>query len=662
MKKSKLSIGLVSSFIAAMALSACGSKSVTSNKENIVDFKGYDDEPLSVKTDKIYEDYLNGSTGISKYYDQVMEVLIRNAFKKDQQSSGTSDLSSAKKNYNAILNEAKDNVRGAKNTAKQNAETNGTSYKTEWQAILSSKGVKNEQELLESYIYDLEKEVIEDWYYEKNRTALRDEFIGTTQTDKAPSKFPYHVRHILIKVEDGASDYVRGTISADQAKLLSSTVELLAQGTLSFGEVAKMKSEDGSASSYGDLDIMTNSASGGSLGMVNEFQLGIYAYDAIIKNGASTKAAVNEGLGLNAKARKGAATTVKAAFGEEKLQINEIPYSVFKELGDVAELEANYDTGLSVEDGKAAVYPRNLLWNRYLNNHGIFVITNGARDSQKDLLGQEIDVNGNHLDANGEITTTEADYAALARESLDTKKSKKYFDGKDDYVKYDKTTQDIDYTKLAGFKEDAQFANGANEKVLKENKANGEVIIGVRSQYGIHLMLVQKSAYADNLDRYYTTTIPTDNDYEGVDKDGNEYDTYVGFITTNQTSDYTARADKVKSAIKGYDSTYDYRLYEYLTDGNKFGVSREENSNNDKLFDKIDEYIQIQRDKNNNNQTEGMEKVWQTYVELLDAQYFYRHEQDRVIPEGCKIGFTNKNALTEAEKKAYEEGGACYVK
>ena len=667
MKKSKLSIGLVSSFIAAMALSACGSKSVTSNKENIVDFKGYDDEPLSVQTDKIYEDYLNGSTGISKYYDQVMEVLIRNAFKKDQQSSGTSDLSSAKKNYNAILNEAKDNVRGAKNTAKQNAETNGTSYKTEWQAILSSKGVKNEQELLESYIYDLEKEVIEDWYYEKNRTALRDEFIGTTQTNKAPSKFPYHVRHILIKVEDGASDYVRGTISADQAKLLSSTVELLAQGTLSFGEVAKMKSEDGSASSYGDLDIMTNSASGGSLGMVNEFQLGIYAYDAIVKNSVGTTdkvKAINAGLGLdsyavdpvipdNASEEEAAAikeaAKVKNYFkkAENHLTINEIPYSVFKELGDVAELEANYDTGLSVEDGKAALYPRNLLWNRYLNNHGIFVITNGAREANADVSSATPDA-----------------------EQYDVKKSASYYgNSKDAYVKFDKTTQDIDYSKLAGFQVDANFKNDNNtddvakqERVLKENKTNGEVIIGVRSQYGIHLMLVQKSAYADNLDRYYTTTIPTDNDYEGVDKDGNEYDTYVGFITTNQTSDYTARADKVKSAIKGYDSTYDYRLYEYLTDGTKFGVTREDQSNNDKLFDKIDEYIQIQRDKNNNNQTEGMEKVWQTYVELLNSQYYYRHELKRVIPEGCKIAFTNKNALTEAEKKAYEEGGACYVK
>ena len=651
MKKSKLSIGLVTSFIAAMALSACGSKSVTSDKQNIVTYKGYGDEDLAVVTDQIYQDYLKSSSGISKYYDQVMEVLIRNAFKRDQKGDGS--LANAKKNYNQIVNEAKDNVKGAKNTAKQNAETNGTSYKTEWQAILSSKGVKDEQELLESYIYDLEKEVIEDWYYEEHRAELRKEFIGLEASAKAPSKFPYHVRHILIKVEDGATDYTRGTISADQAKLLSSTVELLAQGTLSFGEVAKMKSEDGSASSYGDLDIMNNSASGGNLGMVNEFQLGIYAYDAIIKNGASTKTAVAEGLGLNAKARKGDNTTVKAAFAENKLKINEIPYSVFKELGDVAELEANYESGLSIEDGKSAIYPRNLLWNRYLNNHGIFVITNGEREANKDVFDN-----------------------ASADELIDVKGAATYYGtGKDDYVRYDKAISEenksIDYSKLAGFQEDGQFA-GANERVLKENKKDsngnpvGEVIIGVRSQYGIHLMIVQKSAYADNLERYYTTTIPTDSDYEGVEKDasGNvtaEYDTYVGFITSAQTSDYTARAEKVKSAIKGYDSTYDYRLYEELSTA-AYGVDRADGSNNDKLFDKIDEYINIQREKNIEGQKEGMEKVWQTYVELLDNQYFYRHELNRVVPEGCKIAFTKSGQLTAEQKKAYEEGGACYVK
>ena len=162
------------------------------------------------------------------------------------------------------------------------------------------------------------------------------------------------MRHILVKVEDGGSDYVRGTISKDQAKLLSNTVELLAQGVMTFGEVAQKKSEDSSASSYGDVGLMTNAISGGKLGMVNEFQLGIYAYDAI-KLHADSNAAISTGLGLDKVVKEAESeedTPVTASDYFTDRGIVEVPYSVFKELGDVADLENNYNTGLPVEDGK----------------------------------------------------------------------------------------------------------------------------------------------------------------------------------------------------------------------------------------------------------------------------------------------------------------------
>ena len=646
MKKSKLSIGLVTSFIASMALSACGSD-VTKNKTNIVDFTGYDGSSLSILIDDIYDDYMKSSAGISKYYDQVMEVLIRNAFQQDK--TGSSTLAGVKKNYNQIVNEAKDNVKGAKQTAKQNAETNGTSYKTEWQSILKEKGVKDEEELLQYYIYQLEKEEIEDWYFDKNEAGLKSEYLGINDSGEAvktlvSSRFPYHIRHILVKVEDGGKDFARGTISSTQAKLLSNTVELLAQGTMSFGEVAQKKSEDTSASSYGDVGLMTNAISGGKLGMVNEFQLGIYAYDAIKKNAAPGNDAIEEGLGLNKVAnKKGTAGTDKTAkeyFSNRG--IVEVPYSVFKELGDVAELEANHDTGIPVEDGKAAIYPRNLLWNTYLNNHSIFVITNGSRVAADSINP----TNPDNLDK-----TSSASYYGL---------------GKDDYKNLD-GEQTIDYSELKGFASVSGFT-GSNELVLTTGK-NKDVIIGVRSEFGIHLMLVQKSIYdftddskeGVTLEEYYTTAIPGDNDYpvypEGSTKAGEDKTTYVNFINSVNKSEYNTRADAVRSAIKGFDSTYDYRLYEHLIENS--GVD-ETNEKTKTLLDSIDNYIDLQREKNNNDQEEGIEDVWQTYVELLQAQDYFRKTANRTISEGCKIAFT-KN-LTDAQKKEYEEGGICYVK
>ena len=646
MKKSKLSIGLVTSFIAAMALSACSSSAVKSNKTNLVTGKGYDDEELSVLTDEIYDDYARSSSGISKYYDQVMEVLIRHAFKKDQK--GENLLNGVKKNYNQIVSEAKDSVKSAKNTAKQNAETNGTSYKTEWQSILSGKGVKDENELLESYIYDLEKTEIEDWYFDKNEEALKKEYIGistagaSTQSAKVPARYPYHVRHILVKVEDGGSDFVRGTISSDQAKLLSNTVELLAQGVMTFGEVALKKSEDSSNTAYGDLDIMTNAASGGHVGMVNEFQLGLYAYDAINKN-SGKNAVIDSALGLDALQSDdevNPANTVKKYF--EDRGIAEVPYSVFKELGDVAELEANATTGLPVEDNKSAIYPRNLLWNRYLNNHSIFVVTNAKRPGLSTF------------DADGKVDAGTEEKVA---EALD---AHTYWASEDDYHKYDKPAAEksINYDNLLSFKA-AELTAGDNRKVLCDE--NDNVIIGVRSQYGIHFMIVQKSVYDYDdanvsLEEYYTTAIPGDSDYP-KDAAGNDKQTYVNFISSVNKSEYNTRADKVRSAIKGFDSTYDYRLYELLTsDGYGVDASSEKTK---KLLDGINDYIADQQRKNRDNQAEGMEDVWQTYIELLENQDFYRTELKRVMPEGCKIAFSGN---FDPNDKAYKEGGACYVK
>lgn len=654
MKKSKLSIGLVTSFIATMALSACGS-SVTKDNSNVVDFKGYGDQDLAVSIQEIYEDYMQSSTGIAKYYDQVIEVLIRHAFQKDK--DGSSSLKGIKKNYNQIVNDAKDDVKGAKDTAKSNAETNGTSYKTEWQAILSEKGVKDEEELLQYYIYQKEKTEIEDWYYQQHEDELRREYLGVWSSSKegaqaagtanpstkASSRYPYHIRHILVKNEDGASDYVRGTVSAEAAKRLSEIVQKLADGQSSFGAVAKDKSEDSSSSSYGDVGLMTNAITvtdgKAALGMVKEFQLGIYAYDAIIKNSDKSDA-IDEGLGLNTKVHD--AVTAKEYFTTER-KIVEIPYSVFVELGDVADLESNYSTGLSVAEGKAAVFPRNLLWNRYLNNHGIFVITNGKRETNYAVDGS-VPTENTKRDMNAPTDG--------------------YFDpeGADTYTHYETGVASINYANLPRFKANAKLSANANARYLSDEKDN--LIIGVRSQFGIHLMIVEKSAYdfdaAVKLEDYYTTLVPTDQGYPTVPAGDH---TYVDFINTKDNEVIKSRAEAVKSAIKGFDSTYDYRLYEELKTWDGIDSANETNK---KLFNSIQEYIDLQREKNQYNQIDGIEEVWKSYYELLETQYHYRHDltKDRVIPEGCKIAFT-KTTLDmndPATKALFSEGGYCYGK
>lgn len=626
MKRSKLSTGLVTSFIAAMALGAC-SPSVTNGKGNLVSFEGNNGQDIAIVTDELYDAYKNSSSGISAYYDQVMEVLIRNAFAENKNSNDV--LPGIKKNYDQILNEAKNNVKNDKQTARENADTNGTSFKTEWQAILSGKNVEDEAELLQHYIYEIEKETIEDWYFDQNEAELTKEYLGvgkdgkSTESDKASSKLPYHIRHILIKNEDGASDFVRGTISASQAKLLSQTIQMLAAGDKSFGEVALLKSEDTSNTSYGDVGIMTNSAASGSLGMVNEFQLGIYAYDALYsRTTANTNEVINEGLGI----------TSDVANSLNDIKLAEVPYSKVVELGLAAEIETQEGSGLQVADGQTALYPRNILWNKYFNRHNAFIITNAKTDTS--VLGIAND--------DFSLTLGENGYEKVSIIN-----------------NYDGSIKTVNYDELDGFQQN-DVVTGTDGKVLTTTE--GQVIIGVRSQYGIHLMVVEKSAYdyADetSLEDYYTTAVPGDKDYP-KNADGSDKKTYVNYIKTENKSEYNERATEVKNAIMNFDSTYDYRLYDLLSgrDDNTRDAKFDKDSNGYLLLEEIDNYIDLQREKNLYDQEEGLEKVWRTYIELIELQEEYK-EMGRAVPEGCKIGF---NKIGDHDSEHYEKGGVCYV-
>ena len=562
MKKSKLSITLVTSFIAAMALSACDT--VKSSDKAVVTFTPYgSDQKISIITNDIYRSYRDTTSGITKFYDKILEVLIRYDFKYNNFSDG-------EMNYKKIEDWADNQVTEQQDKAKANAKSNGTNYDDEWDSILDSNGVEDANELKEKYIYEKEKEVMKNWYADNddNAEALKDEFIGikdgqpvvNSDPDKVvKAAMPYHVRHILVKVDeasDAQEKFYKGTISESQAKLLSDTVTELAKGEYTFSQVAKSYSEDSSASSGGDVGIMTNAATSGSLGMVNEFQLGIYAYDNIYDTtGARASAdaepakSIRNGLGISA--------TVSQKLTE--LGLGQVPYEAFVKLGEYAKITADKE-GNKLANGSSAVYPRNVLWNKYLNLHNVFVITDGVCGDAKfgDASAQNEFLT---------LTGTGTYSGEHATESLPNLKTK---------------------------------------GVLTDEKGN--VIIGVRSQYGIHFMIIEESMYADNLSDYYSTKIPGDTDYKP--------NSYVGFIESPSNEDYKKRADDVKSKITSFDSTYDYRLYEYLQTKVTLNFTGEAKG----LDTKIDNYITKIRKSNVYKQEDGLEKVWKTYTRLLDAQ------------------------------------------
>ena len=569
MKKSKLSITLVTSFIAAMALTACNE--VTASKEALVTFTPYGSkEAISLITDDVYQAYRGTSSGITKFYDKILEVLIRYQFKENNFDKG-------ELKYSEIESWAKNQVQEQKDKAKANAKSNGTKYDDEWKSILDSHNVDDADGLKEHFIYDKEKEVITNWYADNtdNAEALKNEFLGIDANgDKVKSKvkaaMPYHIRHILVKVDEAGNaqeKFYKGTISEAQAKLLADTVSTLASGKYTFSQVASMYSEDGSASSGGDVGIMTNAATSGSLGMVNEFQLGLYAYDNLYDatNAADgAAAAIKEGLGIT--------DDVKAALPADAV---EVPYEAFVKIGEAAKVTADKE-GNKLANGSTAVYPRNILWNKYLNLHNVFVIKNAK------------------VGANKFGATDAAD----------------------------------EFDNLCGSGEyDASLKNFNADGYLCDE--SGNVIIGVRSQYGIHFMIIEKSMYdyAD-LATYYSTKLPGDEGYSA--------DSYVGYIVSQSKEDYKKRADDVKSKITSFDSTYDYRLYQYLNTQVtvKFSGAAEG------LGEEIDAYIEKTQENNAFKQEDGLNKVWRTYTELLGAQ---EADRDRMFDTVNAQGDTQSN-------------------
>ena len=604
MKKSKLSITLVTSFIAAMAMSACSS--IKPSSEAIIDVKGYgENQEFVIKTDDIYGKNMETSAGISKFYDKVLEVLTRYKFQNDNWSEG-------EKNYQEIVNWAKNQVEDQKKQAKKNASSNGTSFDKEWKAILKSNNVENSKEYEEKFIYEEEKRVMEEWYRSNNANAeaLKNEFIETAM--------PYHIRHILVKVDeasDAQEKFYKGTVTEDQARKLSEVIEVLAKGKYSFAEVAKKYSEDGSSKEGGDVGIMTNNASSGSLTMVNEFQLGLYAYDFKYDAGNASKANredVKNGLGFTDE--------VLAALPSDAV---EIPYEAAERLGKYADV-VDDGSGNKLCNGSTAVYPRNIVWNKYFNLHNVFLIKN-----RKCAVP-----NFNSANANEEFTNL------------------------------------IDNANVA----DASLTRFNNDGYLVDEKGN--VIIGVRSQYGIHFMIIEKSMFDDNLDTYYSTKIPGDAGYDE--------NSYVGYIQSSDTEDYKNRAKKVREAINSFDSTYQYRIFEWLTDTANGGltVTYTGIAKDKDLGGKINAYIELQRKANKQKQEEGLEKVWKTYNRLIDVQEYYRDMAPfkttnpingdtntwytRLVSEKIALDFyALKNGEGTAEQRAdmykeFAEGGKYY--
>ena len=629
MNKSKLTLAIMGSLITSLSLAGCSSnlKWGPEGSGYILTFTNTDGSEVNVTADSIFGDYYSDVDGSKKMFDSVYEVIVRNHFTAaDQQGKLTE-----------ITKSAENKVSGVKSKANSNKDTNGTTYDEEFEKLLKNYGVEDEDELKEYFIYQEEKTEFEDQFYDqylnddtKNEYGnLRDGFkIGdNSYAGYLTKKIPYHVKHILVKVSADSNTFYNGKISEAEARKLSNVASMLAEGGVhNFGEVAYTQSDDTtSGAAYGDLGIMDKDTS-----FINEFKLGLYAYDSLYNK----KTVANE-------SRISIPSDQKTFFTNDS-KVGQIPYAVFEEMAKVADTDTD-SNGNGVNGSDAFYYPRNIYFNKYLNNHMISVIVPNDLPTASELYS---------ADPTTGVATGSESYVGAANATYAAKSG---FKSKASEI------QNINWT------------NNSDGKVLCDEA--GRIILVVRggssgdSGYqGVHFITVERSALIDSetittsstgsydvsLSEYYTTHYPSEEKYPTYTYNGVTYpkNTYVNIRDENQ-KEYKTRAETVESKIKGFEPLLDTYIYQIYAREQNIAFHGDEGT---KVQNSIDSYITTQRNKNDYDSSESWTKTWSAYEEYLEQQANER-TKDKLLSATCAIQYTNpdKSSLSGWTVK----GGMC---
>ena len=611
MKKSKLSLCMISCLLAVGSLAGCDK--VRSSSDGVLLTYYVGGEKHEIKADDILEEYYDDSSKYQAIYDQIYSVIVRNYFAKERTPGKlyptAPEVPLGKSQMDEINRNAELKVEDDKATAKANAKANKTRYKKEFDAILEEKGVKTEKELLQKYIEELQKETFENNFYTYSLEEIKsgnngepisvstgvkdvDDFVWNGYIN---DKLPYHVSHVMVGFS-GSSDtsYYNDTISATDAKNLANMVESLEDVSKSFAKVAGDSADVSSGEKQGDLGIMDFDT-----GFVNEFKIGVYAYESIYKTASGISASDIINLsGTNYK------TLIETTFGLTDGELPTVNASVFKDLKTYAETEKASD-GNKVIGGSSLVLPRNIIYNKYVNNHAIFFIEGTGAKYQafhgKNVLHAQI---GTDKDGNAIWEPVMAVRASSAS------------NGELHFIVVNRSPFDGDDTSVS--------------------KAN-RVVNGVK------------------LSEYYTTFSPREAGYPKYE-DGKNKTTYVNSLN-NDESQNRERATEFASKLKSYDSDK-IGKYMFLKYMNEEEITFGENSS---LAEALMKWINASVQQSNDTSEESWRKTVNEYIEKLTKQ---KAERTKLLPQLGVLMFqyANENRTAKAMYDADDMPAADYNK
>ena len=636
-KRNKI-LALSSSCLLLASLVSCDV--TASPKENVLIEFGEGDSKVEVLASEVFDRYLETKEGVEAVYEQINDAVARWTMWNDN---------SLEDKRNELINEAKAEVDDVKAEAESNASKNKTNYDDELETLLKNNGADDLDELKVIFENKKFRSFLQDHFYEEFLKELKIGGQIPASNIKVDSYIndvlPYHVKHILVKVSAGASNYTTSTISTAESVDLYNAINTLAYNTTtSFGVKASNISDDaGSAADYGDLGLMSINTS-----YVNEFKLGIYAYDTLFntsvnKDDATTLDKVNNFL-LNDDEE-----TAKYKNYLTKHGLNFIPSGVADLLYNEREntLDGNNE---KVNDGKEQYYPRNIIWNEYLNKHEVSFI------EYADVTTTDVDPVGK----SEEFLRDNSNFVKVTTHSNPTTDAKGFVvtnDGKPTNFKaftfknYETNSDETHYILTDGNRE------GEAKPIIVTRAGTGD---GESGYQGVHFIVVERSALQDKvngvtLDQYYTTKLPGVNgqidwsDYPENERPSADARVYVNAFDDTQKA-YQSRVDKLVKEIKEADNSIEKKINRYYFEKSGAKVL------NETLWSDLEILYDAGQIADDEKAHSELVAKWQEYVRMLERQNNER-QSEKLIPMVCAINFSK---ASKDAKELYDLGGICH--